>query len=785
VKHPNELFQSYLAARDEELAERLPETAGLAIHLLGGLQVRQKGVLLPRPFPTLKTASLFAFLLLHAGRVFPRGYLAGLFWPEADEDAAHGSLRTALVPIRKLLAPLVEPGSPVLISAGPTLQLTLSRACWVDVWEFERCCVEASRLPRESEAWYRALETAVDLHSGDLLPGFQQDWCGPARDLLQQRLLGCLHDLTTADRERKQYDRAIQWARRAVGVDYSDEQSHRQLMLLYALMGQRAKALQQYHDCRRYLREELGAAPDAETLHLFHWLQDQPRRERRPTGDGAEDASPTPQSGVPPPPRSPSAGGGGTPVACRSPVDDPPRPGADPPLVRAARAEEIVLLAELTGPLVGREREREQLQGAWQRARSRRGQFVLLTGEAGIGKSRLGRELLQEVALEGGLALYAPCYALEGNLPYQPVIAALRGALRLARQHALTLCEPMWLSEVARLLPELRHPAGIHPASEAVSSGWKEGTDLLEGLTQFFLALSAQRPLCLFFDDLQWADPATGRFLQYLSDASRQARILLIGAYREGEARGDTWLWQWMTLLQTRRMAMPVTLSRLSEADVMRLLLQLAESKASETLIRALGERLYEETEGNPFFLWEQLRALFEEGWPGLTEDGHWCVAGDRHTASTPETEIGDGARTELLTRPMPLPSTVRQAVRQRVSRLSEEDRRLLACAAVIGRRFTVETLRRAAGHELEATLTALERLLAADLIRAQSHPSVFEFSHDKIRAVLDEELLPARREELRRRVGEALEAIWSEEGGCGRQISPPGVGRQITLSIQ
>src|SRR5262249_2571136 len=139
------------------------------------------------------------------------------------------------------------------------------------------------------------------------------------------------------------------------------------------------------------------------------------------------------------------------------------------------------------------------------------------------------------------------------------------------------------------------------PTSEAASPEWKEGTALLEGLAQFFLALGAQRPLCLFFDDLQWADPATVRFLQYLSDAARQPPALLTGAYREGEARGNTWLRQWTASILAQRLAVPVTLSRLSEVDVLRLLLQLAEGRASETLIRPLSHRLYEETEGNPF----------------------------------------------------------------------------------------------------------------------------------------------------------------------------------------
>src|SRR5262249_20179947 len=148
--------------------------------------------------------------------------------------------------------------------------------------------------------------------------------------------------------------------------------------------------------------------------------------------------------------------------------------------------------------------------------------------------------------------------------------------------------------------------------------------------------------------------------------------------------------------------------------------------------------RLYEETEGNPLFLLETLRDLFDRSYLVVSAEGRWRIAPDPLAP-------GESARTEepenaaLLARRLPVPATVQRVVHQRVSRLRQEDKQLLQCAAVIGRRFTFEVLRRSAGREIEATLAGVERLLAADLISAQAPPATFDFRHDKIREVVYE----------------------------------------------
>jgi predicted ATPase/regulation of enolase protein 1 (concanavalin A-like superfamily) len=615
------------------VSPRGPTTAPLAVHLLGGLQVWRDGQRLPQPFPTRKTASLFAFLLLHPDAEHSRRFLAGAFWPDA-EDALH-SLAAALVPIRRLLEPRPEEKGRCLVSHRHALCLIPPPGCWVDVWAFERAFDEGIRASPESPEWLRAREEAVALYGGDLLPDAEYGWCASRREELRQHFSVCLHDLSL-------------------------------------------------------------------------------------------------------------------------------RPQRKTPEPRLSRRTDSLNLS-LTERLVGREREQDRLQAAWTRAQAGRGELILLTGEAGIGKSRLGHQILQGVALDGGLALYGQASALESGFLYRPLVDPLRRALELANQHGLTLGAPVWQAQVAHLLPEMPH------GEESLSASEADGPGLLEqSIVQLFMSLAAQRPLCLFLDDLQWADAATGRVLHALCHQARQAdllsqpaHVLLLASVREEEVAEGHWLGPWLTELQGQRMAAALPLSRLDEEEVARLLTELAEGNASETLLRSLSERLHQETEGNPLFVLETVRDLFERGYLEVGPEGRWRLTADPAAPPEAASDPSDPSRQKPLARRLPLPATVQRVVRQRVDRLGVEERELLECAAVIGRRFTFETLRRVVGQDVEPTLTLLERLLATGLIRAQAHPAALDFSHDKIREVIYEDLAPPRRQELHLRVGEALEAIY------------------------
>jgi DNA-binding SARP family transcriptional activator len=677
----------------------------LAIHLFGGLEIRRGGEVVRQALPTRKSIALLLFLLLHPDRIFSRSYLAGLLWPDATEERARAGLRVALVAIQRLLAPeSADRGRIVAATRGEVL-LHQAPDLWVDVWEFRRGLDEVRSLPASSPEQREAMELVAGLYRGPLAPDLTEEWAVPLRDSLRDSALACLQNLTRAEEAQQQYTRAIFWAQRALGIDRCAEESHRALMRLYSLLGERANAIHQYHECRRILREDLGASPDEVTQRLFGQLRAQTER-----------------------------------------------PASAPP-------ETAPALPEFWSPLVGREPEMARLRQDWERARSGRGGCLLLAGEAGVGKSRLGRELLQEIAGSGGLVLYGQAREAEDHFLYLPLLDPMRRALHLAEEQQLALCDKVWMAHVARLLPELRGEGNglLAPGSDT--------SHLLEALTRFFVVLATQRPLCLFIDDLHWADAATGDFIRYFCHRIRSSRILLLGGYRAGQVPEGSWFHTWLLQVGVATTGpgarapagrhepgtgvSALTLSRLDPDAVMEMLQNLGEEGASEALLRPLGQRLYAETAGNPFFLLEQLRVLFEQGWLEVTDEGRWRIASERLV----ELGLGTGPITERL----PLASSVSAAVQQRVARLLEEDRQLLACAAVIGRHFDFETLRRAVGVEIDTALAGVERLLNAELIRTRADG--FDFSHDQIREAVLAGLSPIRRQDLHRRVGEALEA--------------------------
>ena len=404
-------------------------------------------------------------------------------------------------------------------------------------------------------------------------------------------------------------------------------------------------------------------------------------------------------------------------------------------------------------PLVGRAAEWAQLQAIWRSAAQGRPHMALIAGEAGLGKTRLAEELIVWASRQGILTAYAASYAAEGELPYAPIAAWLRAWPRPA-------LEPVWLTELARVLPEIltRQPAPPPPAP--LQQAWQR-VRLFEALARGVLC--CRRPRLLVLEDLQWCDPDTIAWLHYLLRFDRQAPLLIIGTRRTGE--GDSR--ELATLLATLRRDGLLAEIELGPLDARETAL-LAGHVAGRPLDPALAGPLFQGSEGNPLFVVEMVQA-------GLTRDEAASQTGWAAQHAHAMTAV-----------PQPLPAKVRQVIESRLAQLSPAARELAGLAATVGRRFDLDVLSAAAGLTDEALARGLEELWQRRIIREQGAGN-YDFSHDKIRETAYAGLGGARRRLLHRRVAQALAAphgadLDAVSGQIGRHYEQAGLAEPAIM---
>ncbi len=331
----------------------------LRIRLFGALDLRAGDAPLP-PLDSARAESLLAYLLLQRDAPQPRQRIAFLLWPDSSEAQARTNLRHVLHNLRRALP---DPDR-VLAVTPRTLQWRPDGPYWLDVAAFTDLLRRA-----EGEAGERAeatLAEAVALYRGDLLAGSYDDWLLAERERLQRDYLAALQRLIELLAARGDEARAIPYAERLLRHDPLREESYRLLMRLHAARGERARALRVYHVCAATLERELGVAPSPPTRELYAAL-------------------------LPGPEHEPPAAG---------------RP-----------------LPERRGPLVGRGGEWERLTELWRAAAAGAPRLVLLSGEPGIGKTRLVEELRAWCAQRGAVTAVARSYPAEGVLAFGPVAA--------------------------------------------------------------------------------------------------------------------------------------------------------------------------------------------------------------------------------------------------------------------------------------------------------------------------------------------------------------------------
>lgn len=393
----------------------------LHIHLLGDfLLVSADTPVTTVDMPRLQ--SLLAYLLLHRTATQSRSRIAFLLWPDSTDEQAHTNLRKVLHSLRQVLpsADSFIHTDRISLFWRPSTQ----QAPWtLDVQDFESAITQAEQAERTQDVAVlrQSLEKAVGLYRDDLLPNCYDEWILPERDRLRQAFFKALERLIVLLEQERDHEAAISASQRLLRHDPLHEETYRHLMRLYAAHGDRVSALRTFHTCATILERELGTAPGESTREMYERLMQ-------------TDASSSPR------------------------VARPSAHGA-------------------AAPLVGRQREWAQLLEEWRTIMCGSPRMVVISGEAGIGKTRLAEELLSWASRQGVTTASARCYAAEGALAYAPVTAWLQ--TDVVQAHLLTLAD-VRLTEVARLVyvrlllsPTLqRLPDALTTVLEAAVQAW-------------------------------------------------------------------------------------------------------------------------------------------------------------------------------------------------------------------------------------------------------------------------------------------------------------------------
>jgi tetratricopeptide (TPR) repeat protein len=381
--------------------------------------------------------------------------------------------------------------------------------------------------------------------------------------------------------------------------------------------------------------------------------------------------------------------------------------------------------------LIGRDADLAALNNAMEKARGGRRQFVFVSGEAGIGKTRLISEFARLAAAENAAVLLGRSDA-EALTPYQPFVEALEWYLRACPDAVVEaqLESVDSRSELAELIPGISRHFKT-PATAVESNAEGRRYRLFEAIASFIAALSRGRPVLVVLEDIHWADRPTLLMLRHVLRSSHEGAVLFIATYRETELDRAHPLADLLAELRREPSASSLKLRSLNEREITTFLARWLGHDAQKTLIELVAGN----TEGNPLFIGEVLRHLTETGKLDELQSG-----------TKPRTGVG-------------LPEGIREVIGKRISRLSDDCRRVLAFASVIGRDFALPVLQSVVEVSEDRLLDILDEAQAAQIIHeAPGNVEGYTFAHALMRETLYSEQSAARRVRLHRRVAEVLE---------------------------
>jgi DNA-binding CsgD family transcriptional regulator len=368
-------------------------------------------------------------------------------------------------------------------------------------------------------------------------------------------------------------------------------------------------------------------------------------------------------------------------------------------------------------------------------ARSARGQsaFVLLAGDAGVGKTRLLSEFLRRArAAPPAEILIGHCYEEEPAMPYRPIIEALGAWSRRRGPNALAGLAGPWAEDVARLIPELA-PSRPVLAGDADDPGMK--WRLFEGVAQVLRAVPSEPVRIVVFEDLHWSDQSSLELLRSLARSLSAERVLLLGTYRSDELHRRHPLAHWRAQVERERLVSLMMIRPLTRDEVAMMVDGIVGRMTPERLVSVI----HDHSGGNPFFVEEILKTLVENG--ELEQALHSAQQGRG---------LGGVA----------IPLSVRDSVLRRTEGLDQAALEVLRYAAVVGRSFDFELLLDLTGQEEPALLRSIGTLIERQLVVEESREGddQYQFRHALTREAIYEDLLGRERRRMHRAVLQAME---------------------------
>ena len=662
----------------------------LTIRALGGFAVAVDGHEVTR-FRSVNVRALLLHLALRRTETLRREALATLLWPDVDERTARQNLRQTIHRLRGIVDPTGDE-SPRLEVTRTTARIAPDAAVDLDVDSFRAALAAGD------------LEVAVSLYAGDLAPGLDcgsvafDRWLEAERLALRRSALDAHVVLGTRALDRGDHRGALATADRVLELAPLHEPGHRLRIRALALGGDRAGALEQFGRLRRDLDDELGIEPAPETVALVTAIRQDPAgtvRPRPPDGDAAGHAAPV---------VSPFAG----------------------------RATEFTRLVEVRSAAVG---------GPGLRV-------SVVTGPPGIGKTRLVDQHLAHAAIEGDDVLRGRATAGGAVTPFQVLVDLLRP--RVHRENAPDdLLDDLWLSQLSRLLPELRERYPDLPLptqDEVVGRG-----HLHEAVARVGVALAERRPVTVLLDDLQFADDAStqalGHAVRRWGDAGVPIHLVLtVRSEALATPRIAAWLADVDQVVPVDRIELgPFTRDEVA-AVVSGAAATVTGGRTDGFAVADLVSWLHRSTAGHPLLVTESLKVL-------ARRDG-------ARVELASDADVTDG---DPETRRDAVVASLRRVVDAWLASLSPQAEQVLTAAAVLGDDATDGLLRAVTGLPDDRAAAATVELDRAGLLAAPGDDaSVHRVAHDLVTDVVLDRAGVARRRLLHGRALDAMEGAGS-----------------------